>query len=394
MRLTERIQLKKSTALSQLCHRAKNLYNLANYTIRQRFFKDRHWYRYYYLNGLLNQATAYRALPIQTSQQILRLLDKNWKSFFRAMNDWKINPEKYQGGPRLPRYKPKNGESIVIFTNQQCRIKNGYLHFPKQVVPPMKTRFAGRFQQVRLLPKGTYYIVEIIYDCASIYLDLPKDRILMIDLGLNNLVTGANNVGLPPFVIKGGVVKSINQFYNKEQSRLSSIKDKQIIRGQTIRLQRLTLKRNNKIQDFFHKASKKIIDYCIVNEFGTIIIGYNAGWKQNINIGKRNNQNFVYIPLQKLIHKIQYKARLVGIEVILEDEGYTSRCSFLDNEPIKRHKVYLGKRISRGLFQAGDGTIINADVNSGYNIGRKAIPNAFSADGIEGLGLHPYSMPI
>ncbi|NVM54771.1 MAG: IS200/IS605 family element transposase accessory protein TnpB [Candidatus Helarchaeota archaeon] len=394
MRLTERIQLKKSTALSQLCHRAKNLYNLANYTIRQRFFKDRHWYRYYYLNGLLNQATAYRALPIQTSQQILRLLDKNWKSFFRAMNDWKINPEKYQGGPRLPRYKPKNGESIVIFTNQQCRIKNGYLHFPKQVVPPMKTRFAGRFQQVRLLPKGTYYIVEIIYDCASIYLDLPKDRILMIDLGLNNLVTGANNVGLPPFVIKGGVVKSINQFYNKEQSRLSSIKDKQMIRGQTIRLQRLTLKRNNKIQDFFHKASKKIIDYCIVNEFGTIIIGYNAGWKQNINIGKRNNQNFVYIPLQKLIHKIQYKARLVGIEVILEDEGYTSRCSFLDNEPIKRHKVYLGKRISRGLFQAGDGTIINADVNSGYNIGRKAIPNAFSADGIEGLGLHPYSMPI
>ncbi|NVM31574.1 MAG: IS200/IS605 family element transposase accessory protein TnpB [Candidatus Helarchaeota archaeon] len=394
MRLTERMQLKKSAELSSLCHKGKNLYNVANYMVRQRFFRDRKWYRYYDLNRLLKQDPAYRALPIQTSQQILRLVDRNWKSFFRGLRDWQDHPEKYRCRPCIPRYKPKDGESIVLFTNQQCRIKRGCLHFPKKVLPPLKIRMTGAFQHVRILPRGDHYIVEVVYDCTPIYLDLPKNRILTIDLGLNNLVTAVNNAGLPPFVIKGGVVKSINQFYNKERARLSALKDKQGLKGQTKRLKRLTLKRNNKIRDYFHKTSRTIIGYCVDNELGTIIVGYNAGWKQKIHIGRRNNQNFVSVPFHQLIQQIQYKARLVGIEVILEEEGHTSKCSFLDQEPIRHHDTYLGRRISRGLFQASDGTLINADVNGGYNIGQKAVPNAFRADGIEGVGLHPYSMII
>ena len=380
--------------MSSLCHRGKNLYNVANYAVRQRFFREQKWLRYYDLNRLLKQDPTYRALPIQTSQQILRLIDRNWKAFFRAIKDWQDHPKKYCGKPRIPRYKPKKGESIVVFTNQQCCIKDGFLHFPKKELPPLKIRMTGSFQQVRILPRGNHYVVEIIYKCQPIHLDLPKSRILMIDLGLTNLITAVNNVGLPPFVIKGRVVKSINQFYNKERARLSALKDKQGLKGQTKRLMRLTLKRNNKIRDYFHKTSRTIIGYCVDNELGTIVVGYNAGWKQHINIGRRNNQNFVTVPFHQLIQQIQYKAKLVGIEVILEEEGYTSKCSFLDQEPIEHHDMYMGRRINRGLFQASDGTLINADVNGGYNIGRKAVPNAFRADGIEGVGLHPYSIAI
>ncbi len=394
MRLTERLQLKRTNALSTLCHQAKNLYNLANFTIRQQFFANGTWYQYYDLYRLLKNHPAYKALPSHTSQQILRLIAKNWKGFFRARADWKLHPEKYRGHPRIPSYKPKNGESIVIFTYLQCRIRQGYLKFPKKILPPIKTRITKKLRQVRILPRGNHYILEIVYEYEPSELQLNKDLIIMIDLGLRNLVTVVNNKGMSPFVIKGGVIKSINQFYNKEKGRLTSIKVKQRIKGETKHLQRLALKRNNKIEDYFHKVSRKIIDYCIANDFGTVVIGHNKGWKYKINIGKRNNQNFVGIPFFKLIRMIHYKAELVGIEVKVENEGYTSLCSFLDGEPIMKHKSYLGKRLSRGLFQASDGTIINADVNGGYNIGRKAVPNAFSADGIEGVGLHPCSITI
>ncbi len=149
------------------------------------------------------------------------------------------------------------------------------------------------------------------------------------------------------------------------------------------------LKLNNKIKTIFHRISKNLIDYCIQNDIGSIVIGYNNGWKEKIRIGKINTQNFVQIPFNKLLQQIEYKSKLVGIQFKITDEPYTSKCSFLDNEQIKKHKRYLGKRISRGLFKASDGTIINADVNAGYNIMKKAFPNSISVDGIEVLGLMP-----
>ena len=395
MRLTEQIQMKKRGDFSCLCYLSKNLYNLANYYVRQEFFYLDNWLRYYDLWFILKDKEPYKKLPSQTAQQILKLLDKNWKSFFNSMKEWKIHPEKYQGRPKPPKYKKKKGEFIVVLTNQQCRIKNGYLHFPEKVkLSPIKTRIKNLLHQVRIIPKGLFYNLEIIYSKEIDNLNLNKDRFIGIDLGISNIVTIVNNVGLKPTIIKGSIVKSVNQFYNKRIAELKSIKDKQGIKFETNRLQRITAKRNNKINDIFHKISRKVINYCIENNFGTIIIGYNRAWKQKVNMGKINNQKFVQIPFFKLISQIKYKSELFGIDIIIDGESFTSKCSFLDKEPIKRHKKYMGRRVNRGLFKSKKGILINADVNAGYNIIKKVVPNAVSADGIEGVGLHPYSIAI
>jgi len=197
-----------------------------------------------------------------------------------------------------------------------------------------------------------------------------------------------NNNGLKPFVIKGGVVKSLNQHYNKNRAKLQSTYDRQGRKtGKT--LQKLSNKRNRKLHDYFHKVSKRITEYCMKNNIGRLIIGYNPDWKQNFGISKRNTQNFVTIPYDKLVHQLEYKAEKLGITVIKQEESHSSKCSFLDNEPIKHHDNYLGKRISQGLFKSKEGIIINADVNGAYNILKKAVRNAFTSDGKEDVELHP-----
>ncbi len=395
MRLTEQIQLNKTTQLSYLCHLSKNLYNLANYYVRQEYFYLGNWLRYYDLWYMLKEKEPYKKLPSQTAQQTLKLVDKNWKSFFQSLKIHKKHPEKYLGAPKPPRYKKKDGEYMFLFTNQQCRIKGGFLFFPKKTqFLPVKTRIKSKLHHVRIIPKGVYYILEIIYQKEVKDLNLDKERVIGIDLGLNNIITMVNNAGLQPAIVKGGIVKSINQFYNKQLARYKSIKDKQGISSATKRMQWLTRKRNNKINDMFHKISREVINYCIIHDFGTIVIGYNKTWKYKITLGKRNNQNFIQIPFAKLISQITYKAELLGIDVILEPESFTSRCSFLDNESIAKHEKYQGKRICRGLYHSQERIIINADVNGAYNILKKAVPKAISADGIEGVGLHPYSIAI
>ncbi len=395
MRLTEQIQLKKTPQLSYLCYLSKNLYNLANYYVRQEYFYLGNWLRYYDLWYMLKEKEPYKKLPSQTAQQTLRLVDKNWKSFFHSLRSNKKHPEKYLGIPKPPSYKKKDGECIIGFTNQQCRIKGGFLYFPKTTqLPPIRTRIESKLHHVRIIPKGVYYVLEIIYQKDRKNLNLDKKRVIGIDLGLTNIITMVNNAGLPPAIIKGGIVKSINQFYNKQLSGYKSIKDKQGITSQTKKMQQSTQRRNNKINDIFHKISRVVINYCINYDFGTIIIGYNKTWKHKITIGKKNNQNFVQIPFSKLVSHIKYKSELIGVDVNLEPESFTSRCSFLDNESIRRHDKYQGRRICRGLFQSHKGTIINADVNGAYNILKKAIPKVISADGIEGVGLHPYSIKI
>lgn len=393
MQLTEQIQLKPSPEFSYLCHLAKNLYNQANYQYRQFFFNLEQFINYYDLQVILKKYECYTSLPAQTSQQILQLVMQNWKAYWSALKEYKKNPSKFLGRPKPPKYKEKDGECITIFTNQNTKIKDGYIHFPKSChLPPIKTRIPN-YQQIRIIPKGNYYICEIIYNYEPTDLHLNPNHVLGIDLGLNNLITAVNNIGKQPFIIKGGIVKSVNQFYNKTNAFLQSKKDQQHYEFQTNKQQRLLKKRNNQIRDCFHKVSHKIIQYCIQNDLGTIVIGYNEGWKQEINIGKRNNQNFVQIPFAKLIQQIEYKAQMVGIHVITHEESYTSKCSFLDNELIEKHEIYQGKRIKRGLFRTSKGQVINADVNGALNITKKAIPNAF-AEGIAGLVLIPYSLRI
>jgi IS605 OrfB family transposase len=308
-------------------------------------------------------------------------------------------------------YKAKNGEFLVIFTNQQCKIKNGFLIFPRKchskyapfLIQPIKTRIRNKIHQVRIKPLGLGYKLEIVYEKETHDFELNKSRSVGIDLGVRNIVTIVNNIGLKPIIVKGGVVKSINQFYNKERSRLISIKDKQNIKFWTRKLRKLDVIRNNKLDACFHKISKRLIEYCVKNDVGTIVIGLNEKWKQNVNMGKRNNQNFVQIPFFSFIDKIKYKAYFKGIKVTLIRESYTSKCSFLDNEEIRKHKKYMGKRIKKdsnekifrsnsgGLFMSSNGTIINSDVNGAPNILKQGIPNAF-ADGIEDVELHPRSL--
>jgi len=391
MKLTETIQVKHSQELSELCHLAKNLYNLANWYFRQDFFNLNNFLSYYDLDFILKNKQAYQNLPSQTSQQILKYVNRNWKSYFKALKEYKKDFKKFKRKPKIPKYKKKNGESVVIFTNQQCKIKHGYLHFPKRVhLKPIKTRITERLKEVRIIPLGIRYKVEIVYEKEEKDLGLDKAHILSIDLGLNNLITAVNNNGCKPFIIKGGMIKSINHYYNKQLAYYRSIENKKGNFKDTKRIQKLHLKRNNKINTLFHRISKNVIEYCIQNDIGTIVIGYNHGWKQKIHIGKRNNQKFVQIPFLKLIKQIEYKAQLLRIQVKTIDESYTSKCSFLDNEPIEKHENYVGKRIKRGLFKSSNGTIINADMNGAYNILKKAFPNAITVDGIEAFGLMPH----
>jgi putative transposase len=393
---TEQIHLQPSSSLSRLCHHSKNLYNQANYIVRQALLKTGKWTRYQELAGELKNSESYKALPAQTAQQTLKTLDRSWKAFFRATKEWKKNPNKFLGRPKMPGYKEKNGEHLLIFTNQQCRItKGGEIKFPKKA--DLKIRIRTRLddktplREIRIVPRGWGYVLEVVYHKTVEPQKLDRDKIAGVDLGLRNTVTMVNNIGLEPIAVKGGALKSINQYYNKERARLQSVYDRQGIKTGH-RLQKLTERRNRKIHDFFHKLSRGMVEWCVGHDVDTIVVGYNGGgWKQSPRLGRRNNQNFVQIPFQKLLQQVRYKAEEAGITVLVREENHTSKCSFLDLEPLEHREQYSGRRISRGLFRSSKGVVINADVNAAYNIIRKAFPEAF-ADGIEGAGLHPARM--
>lgn len=400
---TEQISIKCTEELSNLCHISKNLWNEANYLIRQEFFSNNRWIRYAELNKILKVSDNYKSLNAQSAQQTLKLLDKTWISTFAGIKERTKNPEKFKGKVGLPRYKSKNGEAILIFTNQQCKIKDGYLIFPKKLsTMKIKTRLSGKINQVRFIPKGTYYNCEIIYEKLSEKELINKrwyakrnKNIIGIDYGVANIVTMVNNIGHQPIVIKddGTGIKSINQFYNKEKSALQSIYDKQGIKHGS-KMSRLNNKRNRKIKDAMHKISRFIVDYCVKHDIETISIGHNNDWKQNSNMGKKTNQKFVTIPYNILTQMISYKAEEEGILVKVPHEDHTSKCSFLDNESIEHHEKYLGERFSRGLFKSSNGTIINADVNAGYNIICRSDPNVIWTNGVGGCALHPLSLNL
>lgn len=391
MQRVERHIIIKSEIIDDLCFKSKNLYNLANYHIRQEFINNGNWVRYNALDKLLQQTDAYKALPSATSQQILRLLDKNWASFFRAIKDYGKHPEKYLGRPKLPKYKHKvDGRNIVIFTNQQVKLKNGKIYFPKMTgLKPLETK-VNNICQVRIVPNATCYIIEVVYKKEVKNVLLDNNAYLGLDIGINNFATCINNIGLNPFVVNGKIIKSINQFYNKKKAQLQSFIGDE---GTSKRINHLTHRRNNKINDYLHKTSRTVIDYCIKHGIKTIVVGKNKNWKQEINIGSRNNQNFVSIPFARLINQLKYKGEEVGIIVTETEESYTSKCSFLDSEKIGKSEKYLGKRVKRGLFKSSLGKLINADVNGAYNILKKVIPNVFDNfvkdNGIVRCGLHP-----
>lgn len=263
----------------------------------------------------------------------------------------------------------------------------------KNIISPIKTKIGdNKLCQVRIIPQATCYVVEVIYEKKEQDLNLNKDNVLSIDLGLNNICTCISNVGISPFIVNGKVIKSFNQWYNKKKARLMSlIGDK----GTSRRINKMTCYRNCWISDKIHKISRYIIDICRSNNIGTIVIGQNRGWKQEINLGKRINQKFVEIPFSDLINKISYKAKLIGINLITHEESYTSKIDHMAFEPLKKQDAYLGKRKRRGLFQSSIGKLINADINGAIGIGRKVFGDSYVSRIIDsGLAFNPIRINI
>jgi putative transposase len=328
----------------------------------------------------------YRSLPATCSQQTLKLLDKNWKSFFKSIKDYKNNKSKYKGRPKIPRYKHKTtGRFVVIFpitTISKKYLKDGILKLTgldyEIKIRNTKDIRQDTIQQVRIIPmKNKYYKIEIVYKKQEKEKKPKKNRIVAVDIGIDNLMSVTSNVrGLNPYIVNGRPLKAINQYYNKKHSILqSSLTQRHKNKYTSRKIEALTFKRNQKVEDYLHKASRILVNYCIENDIDTVAIGYNPGWKQNVNMGKGNNQNFVSIPFKRLIQMIEYKCKLEGIDVILINEAYTSKCSALDFEEIGKKEKYLGKRIKRGLFKTKDKLLINADINASINILRKVSTN-------------------
>lgn len=379
--LVERCIVKDSTRLAirldEITHLAKNLYNYANYVMRESFIKQGKLVSAYTLiNKFVKENQKdYRNLPAQTAQQVILLLEKNWKSFFRANKSYKANPSKFKTRPKLPGYKRKNGNSIAIFSApKQIKQRDDRVKFPKMSgIPPLKIKTDSKIKQVRIIPQSACFIVEFVYvkEVKTTQHKPIKNSFLSLDLGLTNFITMLDNQGNTPIIVKGGVLKSINQYYNKKRAFLKSCAELSNGRKYTRKLRRLGTRRYCKIEDKLHKYSKFVIDYCLKNKLETIVIGNNQDWKQEINLGKRTNQNFVYIPYDRFLQKLQYKADLNGIHFVVTEESYTSKCDHLAYESMKHHSKYLGKRIKRGLFKSSTGVILNADVNGCIGIARK-----------------------
>ena len=403
MQLVERHVINKKHHLFDECDKltflSKNLYNVANYIIRQNFFNTSKYLNYYDINKIMISTNNfdYIALPRKVSNGTLRILDRNWKSYFASIKDWKKNPSKYNGMPKLPNYKQSiNGRFLVHYEKGAISKKSAKEYRIKlsktNIDIPTNVDYDD-LVAARIKPNGNHYVIEVIYKKECEDHNLDKNNVMGIDLGLNNLAACATKKD--SFLINGKPLKSINQYYNKEKAKLQSElpKNKHI----SNQILRLTDKRNNKINDYLHKSSNFIIKYCLTNDIGKLIIGKNDGWKQNINLGKRNNQNFVQIPFNKLIQQLKYKGELIGIEVETTEESYTSKCSFIDDESLNKHDNYCGRRIKRGLFRSKLGKIINADINGALNIIRKVVPNfniKGMIDGIEGVAVHPLLVTI
>ena len=367
LQLTQQIIItqkhKYYAGLDYLCLLAKNLYNVALYNIRQQYFKDKTYLNYNALDKLLSSNVDYKAIPYrQSAQQILRSVDKTYSLFFKGIKSDKNKGKKV----RLPKYKDKEkGRYVLVYTNQCFRYKNNIIKL-KGINGTWYEFYTDKenLQQVRLIPKGNHIIVEIIYN-VEYELKENNNRYASIDLGLNNIVALSSNV-CNSILYNGRPLKSINRYYNKHKVELQSKLSKN--KHTSKRINRLTFKRNNKIKDYMHKLSSAIIQYMKTNTLNTLIVGKNDGWKTNICMGRVNNQNFVLIPFNMLVYMLEYKCKLAGINIILVNEAYTSKCSFLDVETIQKHDTYKGKRIKRGLFVSSRGIKINADINGSLNI--------------------------
>ena len=394
MQLVEKHVIRKSDARFALIDHAafasKNLYNAALYEIRQHFIFAGKYLSYKQMDKIMQKHEAYRALPCKVSQQVLKLLDKNWKSFFAALEAYNEDPSKFLGRPKLPGYKDKTkGRNILVYTVQALSrpaLKQGIMK-PSQLEIEIRTRNT-HVDQVRIVPRNGFYVVEVVYTQEELHEKVNPALVAAIDIGVNNLVAlTSNKVGFVPRLVNGRPIKSVNQCYNKERERLQ--KKMSTNHHTSHELEQLTNKRTRRIDHYMHTTSRRIIDLLIAEGIGTLIVGKNPYWKQDPTMRRKDKQHFVQLPHARFIDMLSYKAKLVGIRVILQEESYTSKASFLDLDfmPVygeeENEPVFSGSRDRRGIYKSKQGYKINADVNGSYNIMRKALPNVLRDNGIE-----------
>jgi putative transposase len=339
-----------------------------------------------YLFKVTENPDYYNKLPMQSNQQIIKGVLADFKGYFKAVKSYKKNPKAFTGKPKLPTYCKADKISFDI-TNQDCVVKTGkdgisYLKLPKtKLTVNLGKLVINKLKEVTIKPFYNTYKICIISEEPDIEpVELDYENYLSVDLGIDNFITSSNNCGLTPFIVKGNIIKSYNQWFNKKVSYLQSL----LPYGQhsSHQIQQLWKKRYHKIADFYNKTAHYVIKYCMDHEIGNLVIGKNTYWKQNINLGKQNNQNFCYISHASFIKKVCEMASKFGIRVILNEESYTSKASFLDNDKFPvygevNHPDFSGRRIHRGLYQSKKGILINADVNGASNILKKAVPTAF-----------------
>lgn len=377
--------------IDECCFKSKNLYNYANYIIRQEFVDNGNWIRYNELFQMVKDSDAYKDMGSNIGQGTLRILDRNWKSFFKAIKDWTNHPNRYLGIPKLPKYLSKDGRFVLSLDNNKVKLIDGYVYFSWKPLKPFnncfKTNAKERILQCRFVPRGSHYTMEIVYEVDVPECDSEVNNVAAIDIGVDNFITMVNNIEKQPIVVKGGIIKSINQYYNKQKAKLQAQLKTINNKDWSKRLQRLTDKRFEMIKYQMHCISKYVVDWCVMYNIDTLIVGHNDDWKQN----NKGMQNFTYIPYDLFIQMLAYKCENNGIKFVKCNESYTSGTSFVDGEEPCKENYNKERRIHRGLFIGDNGIKINADVNGAYQILKKVIPNAF-ADGIEGVGLHPLTI--
>ncbi len=372
--------------LKELCWYSKNLYNVALYNIRQYFFKTGKLLSYADNCKLCKTNENYKLIQAGVSQQIIRIATQSFASFLKLKA--KTDSGKYSSHKvRIPKYLKKEDFFPLICSTNAMPIKNGYLYLPlstqyKKLHPeaisikfPVPERI-NNIREIRIQPSynARFFKVEFVSLTENVKPYLDVNRILGIDQGVDNFMACITNAG-NAFLIDGKVIKSINQWHNKERARLQSIKDLHGIKSDTRKMALIAFNRDNFIQDYMRKAARYIVDYCLDKRIGTIVIGCNKEQKQNINIGHTNNQNFVQIPYWRFRRILKSLCERYGIQYIETEESYTSKASFLDRDTMAYGSVFSGKRICRGLYRSGCGKIINADLNGAANIIRKVYPS-------------------
>ena len=399
----KRERYKKTGGMAGAVAMSKLKYKVVPYPTRDEWFLS-----YTVLDAIFKYTDhpTYRRMNSQVNQNAIKKTAKSWKSYFQLRKDYVIHPEKYKACPRIPGYI-KQPAMTAAYTNQTAKFirKDGraYLRFVNHKPPVLigkESLYSGMtYVKTEVKPQyGGYSILLTFKEDIILPEEVPKfpKRILGIDVGVNNFCAVANNFGDIPFLIKGGAIKSMNQNFNKERSRLLSEvtkgSDSTHSKKETKRLHALSRKRETRLRDFFYKTAWYLVRYAKRQQVEVIVAGHNEDQKQNICIGRQNNQNFVSIPFCRFLDILRYTAAKAGIPVVLREESYTSKASLLDLDAIPAYKkgdtinhTFSGKRVRRGLYKTNSGFFINADINGAGNILRKEYPYAYDGQNMKYL---------